>query len=278
MAEFALLENSGLPVYLDKTNNLLAFEAPLLYAKFGRKVIREMTELLRDPDGIDMTAPQYDVYRNIHFAEDAELLKRNTYCYDITAIMSGQVNGECRKTSGHYHAFNQTRTNSHAEVYEVLKGSAIFILQKAKNFEDDPDKLEIEDLVIARVEEGQTIIIPPNYGHCSINAGEGPMFFSNLAYAGSYNHYNPVTHYKGMGYYVLRENGVLRFEKNERYGSNLPAPKFAVVTENPRFGIEFGKPVYYSYKENPEAFHFLGNPDGYEDEIFGMLRLVDSIA
>lgn len=276
-AEFSLLENSGLTLYWDESRNIMAFEAPLLYARYGRKLAGEMKGLLRDPAAIDLGAPFYDVYRNIHYAEDEAVLAKDKYCYDITAVMPGQINGECKKTSGHYHAFNADRTYCHPEIYEVVKGTAIYILQRAKNFENNPAELEIEDLIIARVEAGQTIIIPPNYGHCSINGGDGAMLFSNLAYAASYNHYKPVEHYVGMAYYVMRENGHLRFVKNPHY-ANLPEPKFTVVRENPRLGILFGKSLYHGYREHPELFRYLGNPDGFEKEILGMLEPVASLS
>lgn len=275
---FSLLKTSGLPVYVKEEDNLLAFLAPLVYNRFSRKTVRDMDGLLQNGAGAAPDEPYYDVYRNIRFAEHEAQLAADTYCYDITYIMPGQVNGECKKTSGHYHGYNPTHTNTYPEVYEVLKGTAIYLLQRADNFEGDPAQLKIDDLYIVKVEAGQSIIIPPNYGHCSVNGGDGPMLFSNLAYAAGKVNYDPVRHYSGMTYFVRRENGRNSFVRNENYpAAAVPAPKFALVKENARLGIEFGKPVYQNYIEHPERFHFLGNPDGYENEIMNMLHVVDTL-
>lgn len=273
-----LLENSGLPIYLEDRENLLAFLAPLVYESYGRKVTRQMDGLLRDMAGASQDEPYYDVYRDIRFASDEPLLRKDQYRYDITLIMPGQVNGECKKTSGHYHGYNPTRTNTYAEVYEVIAGTAIYVMQRADNFEDSPEKLRIDDIIIARVEAGQTILIPPNYGHCSVNGGDGPLVFSNLCYVPCPVNYAPVKHYHGMSHYVMREKGRLSFPKNPHYGKvPMPEPKFAVVRENPRLGVKFGKPVYGFYRENPSAYHFLGSPDGYGEDILSMLEMVKSI-
>lgn len=274
---FTQVKTSGLPVYLKKDENLLAFLAPLLYQSYGRKVTRQMGNLLCKSGGADPDELYYDVYRDVRFPSDEALLRHDEYKYDFTLIMPGQVNGECKKTSGHYHGFNPERTNTYPEVYEVLAGTAIYVLQRADNFEGKPEDLNVREIILVKVEAGQTIIIPPNYGHASINAGDGIMLFSNLAYGPCPVLYDSVKHYGGMGYYVFRENGKLSFRLNGNYGSiPMPAVKFATVRENPGLGIAFGLPVYQSYVANPAAFHFLGHPDGYEEEIMSMLHFVDS--
>lgn len=265
------LVHSGLPLYLDEENHVMAVSGLLKMDGFVRKETGEMIGLLADEENLPMKEAFYDVYRGIAFPEDEELLKKNDFRYDITIIMPGQVNGECKKTSGHYHGFNPTRTNTYAEVYEVIKGTALYILQKSPNFDAvNPQELKMDDLILATVYEGEQIIIPPNYGHASINIGNGPLVFSNLAYIPCPVNYDPVKYYHGMSYYIVMKDGKTELKFNERY-KNVPEPKFAQVKENPYLGIQFGKPVYQSYKENPDAFHFLKEPDAYVNEIMSML-------
>lgn len=264
------LTNSGLPLYLNEENNKMALSAPLVYDGFGAKYVKGMMGLLADEENVNAAEAYYDVYRGIRFPEDTEALADNEYRYDITIIMDGLVNGECKKTSGHYHGYNQKRTNTYGEVYEVIKGTALYVLQKADNFDTNPDGVLIKDLIFATVKEGQTIIIPPNYGHCSINIGEGPLVFSNLAYVPCPVKYDSVKYYHGMSFYVMKDAGKIYLKTNERY-KNVPAPKYATVIENPAFGIKFGRPVYQSYFDNPNAFDYLKNPDPYVDEIMNML-------
>lgn len=265
-----MLKYSGLPLYLDNETNVMALMAPLVYDGYARKVVQQMDGLLYHGEGANPQEPYYDVYRGIRSPGDDELLRKNNYRYDITIIMPGQIGGECKKTSGHYHGYNAARTNTYPEVYEVIKGSAIYVLQRADHFEGAPEKLIIDDLIIAQVNEGETILIPPNYGHCSVNVGDGPLVFSNLAYVPCPIHYGPVKHYTGMACYVLRENGKTTVVPNPRY-AGAPQPRYATVKQNPRLGVQFGLPVYESYRNHPGAFEFLGAVDGYEDEIMSML-------
>lgn len=272
------LKNSGLPLYIDENSHVMALSALLSYDGFGRKETAKMQGLLACEKDLPMEEPFYDVYRGIAFPEDVELLKKNEYRYDITIIMPGQVNGECKKTSGHYHGWNSEKTNTYAEVYEVIKGTALYILQKSDNFDaENPADVRVNDLIFATVHEGETILIPPNYGHCSVNIGEGPLVFSNLAYVPCPVNYAPVKYFHGMSYYVTKENGEVRLKLNDRY-IDVPKPKFATVKENPALGIKFGLPVYKSYRENPGAFEFLGKPDKYVDEIMSMLVYHDTLA
>ena len=271
------LKNSGLPLYLDEENHVMALSALLTYGGFGRKPAAKMQGLLADERELPLEENIYDVYRKIAFPEDEELLKKNDFCYDITIIMPGQINEECKKTSGHYHGWNPEHTNTYGEVYEVIKGTALYILQRSDNFDaENPEDVKVDDLILATVHEGETIIVPPNYGHCSVNIGEGPLVFSNLAYVPCTVNYGPVKHFHGMSCYVFKENGEIRIKLNDRY-HHIPEMKFATVKENPALGIKFGLPVYESYKKNPEAFRFLGYPDNYVDEIMSMLVYHDEL-
>ena len=270
------LKNSGLKLYINDNDARLSLTAPLQYDGYGRKHVKQMIGLLRDERELNLDEDYYDVYRGIRLPEDQDLLESKKYRYDITVVMDGTVNGECKKTSGHYHGYNPQHTNTYAEVYEVIKGTALYVLQRADNFEDSPENVKIDDLILAVVKEGQTILIPPNYGHCSINIGEGPLVFSNLAYVPCPVTYDSVRHYHGMSWYVLRENGKVRVVANPHY-PDAPKPKFAKVKENPKLGVQFGRPVYQAYKENPEAFNFLGDPDPYVADIMDMLDIKDTL-
>lgn len=267
------LVNSGLPLYLDEDTNIMALSALLSHGDYGRKRTGEMKGLLADETTLDEDELFYDVYRNIAYPKDEELLKNYDYRYDITIIMPGLVNGECKKTSGHYHGYGPTKKNTYGEVYEVIKGTALYILQKSPDFDKTVGDLTLDDVIFVTVNAGQSIIVPPNYGHVSINIGMGPLVFSNLAFASCPINYDAVKKYHGMAYYIKREDGLLKFGFNQNY-KNMEMPKVrkAIVRENPKLGITFGLPVYQSFIRNPEAFDFLGNPDAYIDEIMSMLE------
>ena len=162
------LKKSGLPLYMDEKTNIMALSAVLKFGGYARKTTDKMAGLLADEANLDQQAlePFYDVYRDIAFEEDLELLRSHDYRYDITIIMPGQINGECKKTSGHYHGWTPARKNTYAEVYEVISGTALYVLQKSPNFDaEDPSKVKVEDLIFVTVPAGKTLLVPPNYGH-----------------------------------------------------------------------------------------------------------------
>ena len=263
-------ENSGLPLYLDEESNVLAISAQLPFLGYGRKLAGQMKDLWVEYDIVNADEPIYDVYRGLAFEKDKVFLDKYNFQYDITVVLPGTVNGEMKKTSGHYHGYNPERTYTYAEVYEVLKGTALYILQRADNFDTDSNDIEIKDVILAKVHAGETIIVPPNYGHCSVNIGEGPLVFSNLAYKPCPVKYDAVKNYHGMCYYVVRKNGEILYLKNKSY-KNLPEVKHATVRENPSLGIRFGLPVYHSFLKNPDAFGFLGNPGKDLETVMNML-------
>ena len=267
------LKNSGLPLFMDVSSHIMTPGGALQMGGYSRKTAGAMKGLLMDESGLEKQAgePFYDVYRDIAFPQDRPLLERYQYRYDITIIMPGLIGGECKKTSGHYHGWIPEKTTTYAEVYEVLKGTALYVLQKSMNFDDtDPEKVRVDDLILVTVPEGRALLVPPGYGHCSVNIGDGPLVFSNLAYVPCPIHYDPVRYCRGMGVYICRTPEGITFRRNERY-KDLPEVRFAAVKDEPAFGIREGLPVYKSFCQNPEAFDFLAHPDAYSDRIMQML-------
>ncbi len=267
---FELIEQSGMPIYRNPENGLLVFEAPALYKGFSQKYSEQMDGLYKDD--VEKGELAYDVYRDIALEKDRELFEKYDFSYDFTVIREGLIGKERKKTSGHYHSWNEMKTNTYAEVYEVLKGTAVYILQKVDNFDtDNLDDIKVDDLIVLKVEEGQSVIIPPNYGHVSINAGEGDLIFSNIAYKPCKVIYEPVKHYRGMAVYLVEEDGQVKVEVNKNY-DNLPKVKYAVAKENPNLGIKFNNATYTEFVNNPEKFDFLPNPSDYVEEIMNMLE------
>jgi glucose-6-phosphate isomerase len=265
-----ILEKSGLPVYLDDETNLLYFGSGVIHNGYGRRVVRDMGNLLYADSVSDEEEAMYDFYRGITRPEDQELFGRYDFRYDITVIMPGAVGNECKKTSGHYHGFIPQKKSTYPEIYEVIKGKAVYVLQKVNDFETNTGDLTVEDFMFVEVNEGQSIVIPPLYGHCSINAGDGPMVFSNIAVVACPLFYGPVKANNGMSHYLLKKDGKLAAVKNPAYGK-APQAKFVTVRDNPDMGMVFNKPVYQSFIENPEKFNYLLNPEGHEDTMMSML-------
>ena len=259
------LSHTGLPIDLDENSGGLVLEKSLTLLGSGVKYSKDMKALLYDR-AYNTEEPFYSFYRGVNYSVDKAAFEKHELRYDITVIMPGTAGRECKKTSGHYHGFIPGKATSYPEIYEVVKGRAIYIMQKLKAADAADEKIEIEDLIIAEVDEGQTIIIPPLYGHCSINAGEGCLVFTNLVADGSPNYYESVLAHRGLAYYVLKENGGLGFLENCAY-ENVPRPRFARVQECRELGICAGIPVYKAFMASSEKFLYLTDPGPFMDKI-----------
>ena len=101
------------------------------------------------------TADNVELYYMYRGLEEMDGLR-----YDITVIPAKMLSAEFIKTKGHYHMGNWQ------EVYTVLEGTAIYLMQKKNN------KKEIEDVYFVKAEKGESIIIPSGYGHVTINPSE----------------------------------------------------------------------------------------------------------
>lgn len=268
------LTRSGLPLYLDERGTMTLGEG-LVMAGTGHKTVGDMCGLLADEGGLDADEWFYDTYRAIVRPGDAALFDERQMCYDITIIAPGTVNGEHKKTSGHYHGWNPERTNTYGEVYEVLSGTALFVLQKSPDFEEHPDDARVEDVILATVPAGKTLLVPPNYGHCSVNVGEGPLVFSNVAYKPCPVLYESVRAHHGMAYYVFAgADGTLDVRPNGSYaGAGVPEPRFATVRDDPSLGIDFAHGAYENFVSNPDAFDNLPHPDAYVERIMALLDI-----
>lgn len=264
------LTRSGLPLVLTDDGKLALGEELTLKGR-GHKLVSDMAGLFHSDGSNQGDEWAYDTYRAIAYPQDRELFERERISYDITVIAPGAVAGEPKKTSGHYHGWNEARTNTYGEVYEVLLGTALFMLQRSDDFEENPEGARVRDCVAVTVESGQTLVVPPNYGHCSINAGEGPLVFSNLAYVPCPVLYDSVKAHHGMAYYALRDGrGQLELVANDHY-RDLPAIRRATVHECPDLGIDFSRGAYENFVSHPDRFDYLPHPDEYVDKIMGLL-------
>ena len=265
------IKTSGLPIFIDRSSFALQFRDGLTCAGSVKKQAKQLTGLLYAEEGMDGEEYCYEAYRDIVFEKDRALFRKYDFRYDITVIMPGTVQGECKKTSGHYHGYLKDRPFTYPEIYEVLSGKAVYILQKVKNFDRENEEPVIEDLKAVFVEAGQAIIIPPFYGHCSINVGNGPMAFSNIAVVSCPMHYEPLQKKHGLSVYVLKDNNKISFVPNKNY-IGVPEINHVIPKENPELGVIFGKPVYGVFIKSPEKFDFLLNPSKYEATMAAMLK------
>lgn len=265
------LTRSGIPLFWDHDRMTVRLGEGLSAEKGGHKTAEHMLGLLANEGELDLKERAYDTVGRLCREADRELFERHLLQYDLTVVMPGDFNGEFKKTSGHYHGWNDTHSHTYGEVYEVLVGSALFVLQRSSDFEELPSENHVEDVILVRVDEGQTLLVPPDYGHASINVGAGPLVFSDLAYVRCPVWYESVRAHHGMAYYALVGKNGLRAVRNRRYGEGCPAARFATVHEDPSLGIDFSTPLYQGFIEHPAAYEYLARPDAYIERIMALL-------
>jgi len=202
-------------------------------------------ELLRTAENVELYYMFRDVYES---EEDAAILRRRGLRYDITIIPPRTLGREFVKTAGHYHPKVPGSDLTYAELYEVLEGEAHFLLQK---LEADG---RISDVVLVRARAGDKVIVPPNYGHVTINPKKETLKMANLVSRDFSSIYEPYREKGGAAYFELIDGSLVR---NENY-KELPEIR---LLEAPRIR-ELSRRIYELINE--PLLDFLRDPRGYE--------------
>lgn len=210
----------------------------------GIRTVRDMKSVLAEP-ACQETGPLYYMYRDLARSEaDRRWLSAHRLRYDITVIPPRDLCGECVKTKGHYHPADPAGTG-YPELYEVLDGEAEFLLQSGS----------LDDVVLVSAGKGACVIIPPGYGHVSINPShDTTLAMANLVSTAFESRYGEYETLRGAAYYLMGDGRVTR---NPRYG-NVPVLRRVTVSKNSPV-----KSPIYSLVGNPEALAFLNEPEKY---------------
>ncbi len=156
--------------------------------------LNDMKEVLYDQEWAK-TAPNYELYYMYRGLKEKDSLR-----YDITVIPPRMLGKEFVKTKGHYHC------ESHGELYIVLEGEGLFLLQKE-------EKGEIKDVYYIKGKKGDFIKIPPQYGHITINSSDKTLKMANWVSKKCKSTYKEIGQKKGACYYYLKSGWV----KNKNY-------------------------------------------------------------
>lgn len=236
----------------------------------------------------------YWMYRDAALPEHREYCARLNVRYDITVLRSGEVGGEPVKTAGHYHPPMPGSALTYGEVYQVLHGRAICLLQRAAGgaaaasgrvaagsaeadgaagiggaaaSADGAGKAAlpgdaaadgaaearpaVDDVIWVDARPGDLVVIPPGYGHVTVNAGKGPLAMANWVDPSFQADYRPYRRAHGAAYYVrLAGDGRnIVFDHNPAYGE--PAP---LRQAGPDVHLRWREPMYMALLDNPRPF------------------------
>ncbi|HQD23692.1 MAG TPA: glucose-6-phosphate isomerase family protein [Methanoculleus sp.] len=222
------------------------------------RTIEDMRDVLADPD-CTSDQPLYFMYRDLaRSRSDREWLRQHHLRYDITVIPARVLCGEYVKTKGHYHPRNAAG-EYYPEVYEVLKGRGHYLLQTCT----------ADDVVMIEASIGEKVLIPPGYGHVTINPGREELVMANLVSSDFSSDYGPYVERRGAAYYEM-EGGAL--VKNPRY-PDAPPVRCCDPVEVPEFGIRRGCGLY-DLVGQPHSVAFLNRPEEFMEIMVGALRRV----
>ncbi|HJJ88769.1 MAG TPA: glucose-6-phosphate isomerase [Methanocorpusculum sp.] len=214
------------------------------------RTFSEMENVFARPSFANPQTPLYYMYRDLWKTyDDRTWLKRHHLRYDITVIPPCVFNGEYTKTKGHYHPKNSAGI-SYPEMYEVLSGFAYYLLQH-----HDHTKV-----LLLSAHKGDTVLIPPGYGHVTINPGNEVLVMANLVSTDFDSEYREIEEMQGAAYYYMKREGWLA---NPHYGNPITIHEMLPLPL-PELGLEVGASIY-DLIGSGDKLDILNRPEDYID-------------
>ncbi|MAG44679.1 glucose-6-phosphate isomerase [bacterium] len=146
-----------------------------------------------------------------------EFAKKENLKYNITIIPPRMISQEFIKTKGHYHK------SGHAEIYIVLEGEAIYLMQKR----DKKNPNIILDVFAIKAKKGDIAVIPKHYGHVSINPGNQELKMADWSCDSCESDYSLYVKNQGACYYHTKQGWI----KNPKY-TKVPELRFEKPVKN----------------------------------------------
>ena len=263
---------AGLPVKFDEGTYHISFGSQVRAPLYSTREMDAIRPLLLDPDcvGPDVL---YWMYRNLGLKGDECLLDEHRLRYDVSIFVPAMLGREYLKTSGHYHPPSPDGV-AYPEVYEIWYGEALYLLQKVDDYTAGPAEVAVEDVITVRARPGDKVIMPPGYGHVTINTLDVPLVMCNWVCDDFSSYYQSVEATRGFASYLLKDNGEPRWIVNDRYAHEIPARREAEPRPVPELGLVAGQPMYNTCRDNPELFAFLAQPAKFEAEMWQGLAIV----
>jgi glucose-6-phosphate isomerase len=230
-----LEEVSGLAIKVDDTNHLVLKPGVVQTGLSSTRKFSEMFPVLLDQTAKPSADDIYYMNRGICLESDKELLENERLRYDITVMPHMMLGDEYNKTVGHYHAPIPGSTIAHPEMYEVLNGKALFLLQKM-----DREMKNLVTVLAMEAVKGDKIIYPPNYGHIIVNIGGETLVVANWVSMDYKALYEPIKEKHGMALYVVPgKQDEPTFVKNDNYKDQPDMRKMNLVDKiRTEFGLD----------------------------------------
>ena len=213
------------------------------------------TEWFRTAKNTELYYMYRDMYRNEKEHED---IKSQHLRYDITIIPPKMLGKEYVKTAGHYHPNVPGASTSYSEIYQVLEGEAEYLFQKMAGE-------TVEDVVLIKAKAGDIVVVPPGYGHITINSSNKTLKMANWVCDDFSSMYHPIKERAGAAYYLLTSGYV----PNPKY-TKIPAIRDLKPTDASILGLVKGEDMY-NLIDDLSKLDFLKNPQFYDEKFSKVL-------
>jgi glucose-6-phosphate isomerase, archaeal len=251
---------SGLPIEIGEDYKL-RFKSGLPEVKPSVRKFSDVVPVLMDQSAKSDRDEMYYMYRDVHFPEHEEIIRKHNIRYDITVIPPAMIGKEFNKTVGHYHPPIGNSGIAYPEAYEVIHGECLFLIQKLGT----DGKVSMAIAIHAKT--GDKVIYPPNYGHVMVNIGNDVLVTSNWVADNFESDYKPIADMKGMAYYAVRsESKLFEFLPNQNY-IDTPAIRLLEASSNPGAKMLPEGPMYPIGVNQPNKFDFLNYPAKFAVEL-----------
>ncbi len=245
------------------------------------RTVQQMLDVVKNKKevtALPAQQPTYYMYRHVVRGEDNALFGKHKIRYDVTILPSLKLGSEYNKTHGHYHQMHDERL-TFPELYEVLKGDAQYVLQErivgnrekaagGKGVVAEAEEGKVGRVFVVHAKAGDKVIVPPNFGHVTVNPSMHPLVMDNLVEAYFKSEYDAYKKRRGAAVYVT-EKGI---EENERYKGRIDggmvielyAKAFNLMVNAELARKLERKKSYELFLEEPELFRFLREPKEIE--------------
>lgn len=242
----------GLPVWLEDDQYTLGFGEGLLAPTPDVRRLEDLRPVLYNQT-ISEPEEIYYMYRSVSQRQERDALAARGLRFDLTVLPNRMLGQEFMKTAGHYHPRLPGSDLTYPELYQVVAGRAHFLLQKARG-----DGGILTDVVIVEADAGDYLLVPPGYGHITINPCDETLVLANWVDASFASLYQTMVKYRGGAFYEVKDNGQAVFVENERY-QECPTPRM-VKPGLPQIEGLKGDAIYQLSRD---ALGFLSDPAAY---------------
>jgi glucose-6-phosphate isomerase len=250
----------------EKTQDKLVAEK--MQMEFNGKILTpdvrrliDMKEVILDQNwlAVALDFELYYMYRDLSLSRaDKEKLLHNDLRYDITIIPPNMLGCEYIKTAGHYHPNAPGSFVTYPELYEVIEGEALYLLQNQ----------DLSDVVAVYASAGDKVLVPPGYGHITINRSNKTLKMANYVARSFSSLYEPYKEKRG-GAYFFTKNGWIKNERCPEAGElrRVQAPDSSSLR---KLGLTKSREMYPLLRE-PGLLDYLTKPKEHLELFAGII-------